>query len=135
MNESPKSLVKKLKYGTSSGMLHVGPFGSNTMTKCSIKNNGMKLRSSNGFGMTSLSTPKWLGVIEQIKISSFLVMAMLQGFDKTWETRHVLCRRHNLYIEWNWKRQCRSVVSPSVGRLSCGFGGCPWPVGWGWSLV
>ena len=34
----------------------------------------------------------WERVLEQIKISSFSTMAMLQGFNKTWDTRHVLCR-------------------------------------------
>ena len=46
----------------------------------------------------------WKMVMAQIKISSFSVMAMLQGFDKTWGARNVLCRQHNLHIEWNWKR-------------------------------
>jgi hypothetical protein len=47
----------------------------------------------------------WKRVVEQIKISSFFALAMLQGFDRTWGARNVLCRRHNMHIEWNWKRQ------------------------------
>ena len=49
----------------------------------------------------------WNWVIKQIKISSFSMVAMLQGFDKTQGARNVLCRRRNLHIEWNWKRQSR----------------------------
>ena len=49
----------------------------------------------------------WTRVLEQIKISSFSAVAMLQGFDKTWGARNVLCRRHNMHTEWNWKRQIR----------------------------
>jgi hypothetical protein len=30
---------------------------------------------------------------------------MHQGFDQTWGVRNVLCRRNNLSIVWNWKRQ------------------------------
>ena len=47
----------------------------------------------------------WNRVIEQIKISSFSAVAMLQGFDKTWGAGNVLCRRHNLHTKWNWKRK------------------------------
>jgi hypothetical protein len=46
----------------------------------------------------------WERVLKNIKISAFSAMALLQGFDKTWGARNVLCRRHNLYIEWNWKK-------------------------------
>ena len=46
----------------------------------------------------------WKRVLEQIKISNFTVVTMLQGFDRTWGARGVLCRRRNLHIEWNWKR-------------------------------
>ena len=31
-------------------------------------------------------------------------MAILLGFDQIWWARNVLCRRHNLHIEWNWRR-------------------------------
>ena len=48
----------------------------------------------------------WKRVVEQIRISRFSAMALLQGFDKSWGARSVLCRRHNMHIEWNWKRQC-----------------------------
>jgi hypothetical protein len=49
----------------------------------------------------------WTRVLEQIKISSFSAEAMLNSFDRTWGARSVLCRRRNLLIEWNWKRQVR----------------------------
>ena len=39
---------------------------------------------------------------------------MSQGFDKTWGARNVLCRRNNLQIKWNWKRQRRHVVLSSM---------------------
>jgi hypothetical protein len=47
----------------------------------------------------------WKWMIKQIKISSFSIVALLQGFDKTWGARNVHCRRNNLHIEWNWKQQ------------------------------
>ena len=47
----------------------------------------------------------WKQVIKQIKISSFSAMALLQGFDKMWGDRNILCRRKNLHIEWDWKQQ------------------------------
>ena len=47
----------------------------------------------------------WNSVVEQIWISMFSVTTMLQGFDNTWGARSILCKRHNLHIEWNWKRQ------------------------------
>ena len=42
-----------------------------------------------------------------IKTSRFSALAIFQGFDKTWEARDFLCRRRDLSIEWNWKRQRR----------------------------
>lgn len=50
----------------------------------------------------------WERVLKQIKINIVSVAAMLQGFDKMWGARNVLCRT-NLHIEWNWKRQRRQV--------------------------
>ena len=47
----------------------------------------------------------WERVIKHIKISSFSAVAMLQGSDQTWGARNVLCRKNNLHITWNWKRQ------------------------------
>ena len=35
----------------------------------------------------------------------FSEVAILLGFDKTWGARNVLCKRHNLHIEWNWRRR------------------------------
>lgn len=52
----------------------------------------------------------WEWVIKQFKISSFSIAAMLQGLDQMWGVRNVLCRRNNLNIIWNWKRQRRLVV-------------------------
>ena len=49
----------------------------------------------------------WKRVLKHIKTSEFSAMALLEGFDKTWGARHVLCRRHNLHMEWNWKQQWR----------------------------
>jgi hypothetical protein len=46
----------------------------------------------------------WERVLKHIKISAFSALALLQGFDNTWGARNVLCRRHNLHIEWNWKK-------------------------------
>ena len=46
----------------------------------------------------------WNQVLNHIKISSISVVALLQGFDKTWGAWSVLCRRRNLHIAWNWKR-------------------------------
>ena len=46
----------------------------------------------------------WERVLKQIKISEFLKLGMLQGFDKMWGAWNVLCRRHNLHVEWNWKK-------------------------------
>ena len=45
----------------------------------------------------------WERVLKQIKISKFLMVGLLQSFDQTWGARNVLCRRHNLHVEWNWK--------------------------------
>ena len=49
----------------------------------------------------------WKRVVEQIKISRFSALAMLQGSDQTWGARNVLCRRHNMHVEWNWKKHSR----------------------------
>lgn len=51
----------------------------------------------------------WDGVIKQIKISSFSTVAMSQGFDKTWDTKNILCKRNNLQIEWSSKRHRKHV--------------------------
>ena len=56
----------------------------------------------------------WKWAIEQIKISIFFEAAMFQGFDKTWGDMNVLCRRHNLHLKWNQKRQHSQVVKPSL---------------------
>lgn len=42
-------------------------------------------------------------VLEFIEISPFSTVALLEGFDKTWGARGVLCRRDNLEVIWNWK--------------------------------
>ena len=106
---SPRNMVKWLTFGTYLGASLFGPFGLNGMTKCFTKYNGTSPRSCTRFGTNSSFTPSRLGkrVLAQIKISSFSAVAMLQGFDKTWDARKVLCRRHNLHIAWNWKRQRR----------------------------
>ena len=49
--EFPKNMEKWLKFGTFLGALLFGPFGSNGMTKCSTRHNGMNPRLSNKFGM------------------------------------------------------------------------------------
>ena len=46
----------------------------------------------------------WNKVLKQIKTCPLSTMAMLQGFDQSWGARNVLCKRHNLHIEWNWKK-------------------------------
>jgi hypothetical protein len=43
----------------------------------------------------------WRRVIKLVNISSFSTMTLLEGFDKTWGARNVLCKRRNLQIEWN----------------------------------
>jgi hypothetical protein len=47
----------------------------------------------------------WKRVLEQVKKKSYLTETLVHGFDKTWGDRQVLCRRHDLHITWNWKRQ------------------------------
>ena len=49
----------------------------------------------------------WQRVLKLIKISRFSAMAILNGFDRTWGARQVLCWKHLLVIEWNWKRHIR----------------------------
>ena len=56
----------------------------------------------------------WDRVIKQKRLVVFSAAAMSQGFDKTWGARNVLCRRNNLQIKWNWKRQRRHVVLSSM---------------------
>ena len=46
----------------------------------------------------------WERFLKHIKTSAFSVLGLLQGFDNTWGARNVLCRRHNLHIERNWKK-------------------------------
>lgn len=47
----------------------------------------------------------WKRVLEQSKISRTSVATLVQGFDRSWGARQVLCRRQDLHITWNWKRQ------------------------------
>lgn len=47
----------------------------------------------------------WKRVIKLVKSSSTSTLAVLEGFDKTWGARNVLCRRSNLHVDWNWKQQ------------------------------
>ena len=49
----------------------------------------------------------WERVKMLIKTSRFSALGILQGFDKTWGARGVLCRRNGMSIEWNWKRRRR----------------------------
>ena len=49
----------------------------------------------------------WQRVLKLIKLSRFLARAILHGFDSTWGARQVLCQRHLLVIEWNWRRYIR----------------------------
>ena len=46
----------------------------------------------------------WNWVLEHIKVSSFSAVALLQGFNKTWRAKSVLCRRRKLRLERDWKR-------------------------------
>ena len=47
----------------------------------------------------------WKRDLEDIKDNNFSAVAILLGFDKIWGARNVLCRRYNLHIEWNWRKQ------------------------------
>ena len=99
------NMVKRLKLGTSLGVLHCGPFGSNIMIRCSTMKNGMKLKFNIGFGMSSLSMPKRLGIGWSNKLK--LVASWRKPCSKVLTKLGVLvvlCRRHNLHIEWNSKR-------------------------------
>lgn len=64
---------------------------------------------------------------------------VLKGFDSTWGTKNVVCRRDKMRIIWNWKCQSRWVVQCGglrvVPRWGQGGGGvlgwvvlvgCPW---------
>ena len=59
---SPKSMVRRFKFGIFLGGLPFGPSGSNVMIRFSTRNSGRLLESSIGFGMNLLSTPKRLGL-------------------------------------------------------------------------
>ena len=93
-------LKKESKPGTSYEVLQCGPSSLNALTECSIVNNGMIWDE-----LIIYAKVVWERVIKHIKISCFSATAMLQGFDKTWGARNVLCRRNNLHISWIWKRQ------------------------------
>ena len=41
----------------------------------------------------------WKRVVEQIKINKLSTAPILKGFDKTWSTRNILYKRHNLCVE------------------------------------
>ena len=58
-------------------------------------------------GLIIYARAAWNRVLGIIKTNDFAKVAMLQGFDKTWGAREVLCRRRNLHIEWNWKGYSR----------------------------
>ena len=45
----------------------------------------------------------WNRVKEQIKINKLSVVALLQGFDKTWGAKNVLCKRYSMHIDWKLK--------------------------------
>ena len=66
-----------------------------------------KVKQRNWDELIIYAKAAWKRVLEHIKTSNFLVAATTQGFDKTWGARSVLCRRHNLHMEWNWNRQNR----------------------------
>jgi hypothetical protein len=55
---SQRNTVERSKYGTCLKGSHYGPFGLSVMTKCSTADNDIYLRSSNAFGMNSLSMPR-----------------------------------------------------------------------------
>ena len=55
--------------------------------------------------LSKLNVVLWERVLEQVKKKSYLTETLVRGFDKTWGDRQVLCRRHDLHITWNWKRQ------------------------------
>jgi hypothetical protein len=102
----PRSMAPRLKFGTSLGALLFGPFGLSATTRSLTMSNGMKLGSSIAYWDELIMYAKtaWERVLKQIKISKFSAVSMLQGFDKTWGAKNVLCRRHNLHIEWNLKK-------------------------------
>ena len=56
-----RSIVRKSLFGIYLEGSLFGPFGLSVMTKCSIKNNGIYLRSNTRFGMNLSSMPKLLG--------------------------------------------------------------------------
>ena len=57
----PKKDGKHIEIWHSLEVLHFGPFGLSTTTKCSTMSNGMSLRSSTISGMNSSFMPRWLG--------------------------------------------------------------------------
>ena len=79
------------------------------MIKCLIMNTDMslKLKRLVWDGLIIYARAAWNRVLGIIKTNDFAKVAMLQGFDKTWGAREVLCRRRNLHIEWNWKGYSR----------------------------
>lgn len=103
---SPKNLARWLKFGIFLGALPFGLLGLNAMTKCLIMNNGRNPRLSNGYGTNSFSMLKRHGTgwWNWSRLVVFRRKLLIQGFDKTWGARNVLYRRHNMSIEWNWKR-------------------------------
>ena len=57
-----------------------------------------------------------------IKVNTFSVMTMLQGFDKSWGARGVLCRRHNLHINETRKGKVDRWVGSFLSLLAGGMG-------------
>ena len=100
-------MVEKLKFGISLGEPRSAPFRLRAMTKCSTMNNGMNPKSNTRIWdeVVVYAKAAWEHAIKQIKVRSSFVAPRLQGIDQTGGTGNVLCRRHNLHVEWKWKMQ------------------------------
>jgi hypothetical protein len=80
----------------------------------------MNSRLNTLLGMTTLCTPRWLGlarIVEFFKISAYSTKALLKDFDETCSTRNVLDM-----IEW----KSHGTGNDNVCHFGCMAWGCPW---------
>jgi hypothetical protein len=128
---------KCVKFGTSLGVLHFGPFGLNVMTKCSIINTGTSLRSSKGFGTNSLFTPKRLGIgwLNKSRLATSPQWPYSKALTKLGVLGTFFVEGTIYILSGIGKGNIDRRSSPLFWGWSWWFGGFPWLVGWGWSLA
>lgn len=100
-------MLKRLRFDINFAILTLWMIWIDAMTFFLTKSNEFKVKYLTWNDLIMFAKVVLGRVVKYVKTSTFLAKALLEGFDQIWGARSVPCRRVNMEITWNWKRQCR----------------------------